>query len=101
MGKSLRKIKEYICLSQHQARLSFALAKKEYREDEDYMLNYMPEGWLIDTLENQMALSSPNNLKEAMHLGTTLEARAVLCDKEHNLHVDLQMQQPECMRAHT
>lgn len=53
------------------------------------MLNYMPEGWLIDTLENQIALSSPNNLKEAMKAGLTLEARAVLCDKEHNLHVDL------------
>ncbi|MCR4925409.1 MAG: S1 RNA-binding domain-containing protein [Clostridiales bacterium] len=53
------------------------------------MTSYMPEGWLIDTLENQMALSSVANLNEAMKLGTTLEARAILCDKEHNLHIDL------------
>lgn len=53
------------------------------------MLNYMPEGWLIDTLENQMALSSTSSLKDAMRNGLTLEARAVLCDKDHNLHVDL------------
>ncbi len=49
---------------------------------------YLPEGFLIKTEENKKALSSFENFKEAYKAGTVLEARASLCDKEHNLHID-------------
>lgn len=49
---------------------------------------YLPEGFLIKTEENKMALSSFENFKEAYKAGTVLEARASSCDKEHNLHID-------------
>ena len=41
-----------------------------------------------------LILSSPTLLREACKSGTPLEGRAVLCDGEHNLHVDL-----GCMRG--
>ena len=53
------------------------------------MQNFKPEGQTILTPSNQAALSSPNSLHEACIVGDTLEARALLCDKEHNLRVDL------------
>lgn len=53
------------------------------------MQNFKPEGQTIHTPSNQAALSSPNSLHEACIVGETLEARALLCDKEHNLRVDL------------
>lgn len=53
------------------------------------MKKYYPENYLISTEENKKALSSLASLKEAFYSGKTLEARAVICDKEHNLHVDL------------
>lgn len=53
------------------------------------MKKYYPENYLISTEENKKALSSLACLKEAFYSGKTLEARAVICDKEHNLHVDL------------
>jgi small subunit ribosomal protein S1 len=49
---------------------------------------YLPEGFLIKTEENKRALSSFENFKEAFKKGTPLEARALSCDKEHNLHID-------------
>ena len=49
---------------------------------------YLPEGFLIKTEENKKALSSFENFKEAFKKGTPLEARALTCDKEHNLHID-------------
>ncbi len=53
------------------------------------MSEYLPEGKLIHTKENQRILSSPRLLGEAMRDGTVLEARASLCDSSHNLCVEL------------
>ena len=53
------------------------------------MRKYLPENNLIFTEENKNALSSKAALKEACYNGRILEARAIMCDKEHNLHVDL------------
>ncbi len=53
------------------------------------MTVYKPEGQLIDTPENRESLKSLQGLKEAMLTGRILEARATVCDGEHNLIVDL------------
>lgn len=53
------------------------------------MSEYRPEGSLINTAVNKNALSSLQGLKEAMQKELILEGRAALCDKEHNLHIDL------------
>lgn len=52
------------------------------------MTHYYPEGALLDTPSNQTALRSAANLAEAAMDGRVLEARAVLCDADHNLHVE-------------
>ncbi|MCI8441920.1 MAG: S1 RNA-binding domain-containing protein [Provencibacterium sp.] len=53
------------------------------------MLYYKPEGRLIDTPQNRAMLRSAASLQEAYAAGRILEARAVVCDNEHNLVVDL------------
>ena len=53
------------------------------------MSNYYPEGRLIDTPQNNAALSCQAALAEACRNGQILEGRAVLCDSVHNLIVDL------------
>lgn len=53
------------------------------------MKKYLPEGIGFLTAENKRLLSSVHLLREAYHNGTVLEARAVLCDRAHNLHMDL------------
>ncbi|HHW45545.1 MAG TPA: 30S ribosomal protein S1 [Clostridiales bacterium] len=58
------------------------------------MRKFYPEGWLIDSPANKKALSSPTALADAAAKGDILEARAVLCDTDHNLIVDL-----GCMRG--
>lgn len=58
------------------------------------MKKYMPEGFLIQTQENKNALSSRACLRDAYASSRVLEARVTVCDKEHNLHVDL-----GCMRG--
>ena len=50
---------------------------------------YFPEGKLINTNANQYAMRSKEALYEAFNKSTVLEERAILCDNEHNLHVDL------------
>jgi len=50
---------------------------------------YLPEGMLADTPENQSALRNPAALQDAMNQGRILEARALVCDSQHNLIVDL------------
>ncbi|MDR1734044.1 MAG: S1 RNA-binding domain-containing protein [Oscillospiraceae bacterium] len=55
---------------------------------------YPPEGQLLMTAENRKYTSSPAGLHEALAAGITLEGRVLLCDNEHNLHVDL-----GCMRG--
>ena len=55
---------------------------------------YLPEGMRLKREENVSAMSSPLALKEAMAANQILEARTLVCDSEHNLHVDL-----GCMRG--
>lgn len=50
---------------------------------------YLPEGQLLDTASNRQAIASEDGLRQAAAAGAILEARAILCDAEHNLHVDL------------
>lgn len=52
-------------------------------------MTYQPEGTLYYTAENQSYLKSESTLSEAMRNKKILESRAVLCDNEHNLIVDL------------
>lgn len=53
------------------------------------MIEFYPEGWLIDTIENRNMLSSIANITDAYHDGRILEARATVCDGAHNLIVDM------------
>ncbi len=53
------------------------------------MREFCPEGGLLGTASNKSALSSLQGIKEAIMKGQLLEGRVTLCDKEHNLHVDL------------
>ncbi len=50
---------------------------------------FMPEGYLINTPENIQAVSSLQGLERAMSYSQTLEGRAVICDADHNLIIDL------------
>lgn len=53
------------------------------------MNHFYPEGSVIHTQANKNALSGVSSLKDAIARQTVLEARATLCDREHNLHTDL------------
>ncbi len=53
------------------------------------MSEYLPEGKLISTQENINTLCSPQLLNEAKKSEKILEARACICDSQHNLVVDL------------
>lgn len=53
------------------------------------MREFYPEGRLIDKADNINALKSMAHLSEACYDGRILEARAVVCDSDHNLVVDL------------
>lgn len=53
------------------------------------MTKYYPEGVIYETKQNKRCISSVNALRESFFEGRILEAKAVLCDGEHNLHVDL------------
>lgn len=50
---------------------------------------YYPEGWLIDTPENQNAMRTVAALGESIKSGRILEAKAAVCDGAHNLWVSL------------
>ncbi len=53
------------------------------------MFAYKPEGRMIyNKIPNGCAFSE-NALREAMNKGSILESRVILCDNEHNLHVNL------------
>lgn len=62
------------------------------------MSNYYPEGRRIHTPQNKAMLQSASTLAEACREGQILEARTLLCDKEHNLIVDLGCMQGEIPR---
>ncbi len=53
------------------------------------MKNYLPEGKLIGTNTNKSYLKSISSLNEAKNLGIILEAKALMCDCEHNIIVDI------------
>lgn len=53
------------------------------------MTGYFPEGRLFDTPGNRAAIATAASLREAMLTDAVLEARAVRCDAEHNLYVEL------------
>lgn len=53
------------------------------------MIEFYPEGRLIDSSENRSYTQSPSGLAEAYSSEKILEARAIICDSEHNLIVDL------------
>lgn len=53
------------------------------------MTAYQPEGSLINTPENKAAFVSAATLQEAFSQEKILEARAVRCDCDHNLILDL------------
>ncbi len=53
------------------------------------MNQYKPEGMLISTFNNHELTSSLKGLERALEKQTILEAPAVLCDHELNLHVAL------------
>lgn len=58
------------------------------------MIDFYPEGKLILKQENKNFLSNPSNLIEAYNTKKILEAKAVMCDSNHNLIIDL-----NCMRG--
>ncbi len=49
---------------------------------------FLPEGFFLDSKENKHFMSE-SYLLTAKSLGSILEAKAILCDKDHNLIVDL------------
>ena len=53
------------------------------------MFKYLPEGKLVNTKDNIRALKNPDSIRDAYKSGKILEARVILCDNDHNLHVDL------------
>lgn len=53
------------------------------------MNRYLPEGNLISTFENRELLSSYSGLEKALEKQIILEAPAILCDHNFNLHVSL------------
>ena len=53
------------------------------------MRSYQPEGFCMNSQRNRRCIASPSMLYEAMNHGDILEARASMCDFEHNLVVDL------------
>ena len=55
----------------------------------EYKNRYLPEGLLLHTPENQAATASITALMQGQADGMLLEGRAVRCDVEHNLYVQL------------
>ena len=53
------------------------------------MKRYSPEGRLISTPENKKNTADKGSLINACRNRTVLESRVLLCDNEHNLHLDL------------
>ena len=53
------------------------------------MNQYKPEGTLISTFQNHEYVSSQKGLERALERQAILEAPAILCDHNFNLHVAL------------
>lgn len=52
-------------------------------------MKFLPEGLICESEENKRYFESLNTLYEAMAASRTLEARALVCEGNHNLIVDL------------
>lgn len=53
------------------------------------MIEFYPEGRLIDKADNISSFKTQSSLSEACYEKKILEARAVICDSNHNLIVDM------------
>ncbi len=53
------------------------------------MVDFYPEGVLLNTAGNRRRTETAGALAEASASGEIVEARAVLCDNDHNLYVEL------------
>ncbi len=53
------------------------------------MKKYYPEGVLFENRQNKKFQESISSLRECFFQEKILEAKVTLCDREHNLHVDL------------
>lgn len=53
------------------------------------MPTFLPEGNLLATEENLIYINNADKLREAMLKGKILEAKALVCDRAHNLHLSL------------
>lgn len=53
------------------------------------MKKYYPEGILFESRQNKKSMESISNLRECFFSGKILEAKATMCDRDHNLYVDL------------
>ena len=52
-------------------------------------MRFYPEGLLYHQPENKLGISTPFQLKESMASQKILESKAILCDSQHNLVVQL------------
>ena len=50
---------------------------------------FMPEGYYVGSRENTDKISSLQALEQALESGEILESKAIMCDNEHNLLVEL------------
>jgi len=73
----------------------------KFEEVYDCMKEYKPEGMLIDSVENKLSQRSLHTLQEAMVKSKILEGRALVCDSDHNLVVQLACCKGIIPRAHT
>lgn len=53
------------------------------------MKKYCPEGILFESRHNKKCMESISNLRECFFSEKILEGKVTLCDREHNLYVDL------------
>lgn len=53
------------------------------------MKKYFPEGYFFETKENKELLKNLTSLESAFKDEKIIEARAIMCDSEHNLIIDL------------
>ena len=53
------------------------------------MKKYYPEGIIFESKSNKRAMESIGNLRECFFAEKILEGKVTMCDREHNLYVDL------------
>lgn len=53
------------------------------------MKKYYPEGIIFESRSNKKAMESIGNLRECFFAEKVLEGKVTMCDREHNLYVDL------------